>query len=161
MRRLFEDVVSRGVLMENYKSYDFEAAMIGLWSPGDYEKLLKEDPEYIKHYQKVQQFFKQSFRQEFWDTENNVPGYDSINPNQADALVEYIVDNYKKTFIIHCDAGQSRSAGVALAIECIVKHGGNRYQAGLDNSWTDQERYSPNRYVFDTLMDAWDRKDRV
>ncbi len=158
MRKLFEGVVSRKGLLNTYKQYDYTAALISLWSPGDYTKFEKKEPEYIKDYIKVKDYFDTSIRQEFWDTEDNVPGYPTISKEQADKILEFILGNKDKTFIVHCDAGQSRSAGVALAIECIVEYDGDRYLAGLSPSYTDDERYAPNRKVFDKIMDAFDRK---
>ncbi len=157
MRRLFEAVIGRNEMMRDYKMLDYDAAFIGLWSPGDYDDLEKKEPAIYLDYQRTMTFFKRNIRLEFWDTEDNVPGYDTISSKQADTLVDFIDQNLDRTFAIHCDAGQSRSAGVALAIECIIGYKGNRYLAGLDSSYTDAERYSPNRKVFDKIMDAWDR----
>ncbi len=156
--RLFEAVLGRNELIGVYKSLDYEAALISIWTPGDYERLKVTNPEAFQEYTRMDKFFTTKIRQEFWDTENNVPGYDTISPEQANSLVDFIIMNTGRTYAIHCDAGQSRSAGVALAIECIIKHNGDRYQAGLAPSYTDHERYSPNRKVHDIIMDAWDRR---
>ncbi len=156
MKRLFEDVIGRNELLRDYKRYNYEAALIGIWTPGDYNRFQMVEPELINEYNKARDYFSAGIRQEFWDTEDNVPGYDTISPSQALELAGFINDNQSRTFIIHCDAGQSRSAGIALAVECIVSHGGNRYQAGLSPSFTDTERYSPNRKVYDKIMQAWD-----
>ncbi len=160
MKRLFEDVISRTELMYSYKKYNYEAALIGIWTPGDYEMFQEKEPQVIKDYTKTQKYFQRSIMQDFWDTEDNVPGYLTVSPSQALALAEFIEENRDRTFMIHCDAGQSRSAGVALAIECILNHDGDRYQAGLSPSFTDEERYSPNRKVFDKIMNAWDALKR-
>ncbi len=157
MKRLFENVISRNELILDYKQYNYTAALISLWTPGDWIDFQETEPEIIKSYNKARDYFETSIRQDFWDTEDNVPGYETISAEQAKELVDFIKDNRDRTFIIHCDAGQSRSAGVALAIECILNHAGDRYQAGLSSSFTDGERYSPNRCVFDKIMTAWQR----
>ncbi len=156
MKRLFEDVVSRSELLQDYKRYDCEAALISIWTPGDYLKFQETEPQLIEDYNKVKDYFKISIRQDFWDTEDNVPGYDTISEEQALELAEFIEDNRQRTFMIHCDAGQSRSAGVAMAVECILNNDGNTFAFALSPSFTDDDRYSPNRKVFDKIMTAWD-----
>ncbi len=156
MKRLFENVISRNELILDYKQYDYTAALISLWTPGDWIDFQETEPEIIKSYNKARDYFETSIRQDFWDTEDNVPGYETISEEQALELVHFILDNRDRTFMIHCDAGQSRSAGVALAIECILNHAGNQFAFALSPSFTDHERYSPNRRVFDKIMTAWE-----
>lgn len=70
-------------------------------------------------------------RLRFDDAESNEPR--CMSENQAKQLVAFIEDNYGKDFIIHCAAGQSRSAAVQRFIvdsyqgysEGIIKHFAN------------------------------------
>ena len=153
--RVISDVISRRELLNNYRTYNYEDALIGFWSPGDWEKA---DEETLNSYKKAQSFFVANIRQDFWDTEDNVPGYDTISESQADELVRFIYNNQNRRFVIHCDAGQSRSAGAALAVECILKCNGDRYAFSLEAPFVGSNpRYTPNRKVYDKIMDAWDR----
>lgn len=155
MKKIFESVESRKELLRNYRMYDYEDALISIWSPGDYTKLINEDPKSIKDYEKMRSFFDIHIRQEFWDTEDNVPGYDSISAEQAKDLAEFIVTNKDKKFVIHCDAGQSRSAGVALAVECIIKYNGDKYlfSTAKETPFVGRSpRYSPNYFVYDKII---------
>jgi len=53
-----------------------------------------------------------------------------ISWEQGKELKEFILKNSNKSFLIHCTAGISRSAGVALAIECLIEYEGvKRYHS--------------------------------
>jgi predicted protein tyrosine phosphatase len=134
------------------KLADEDTLVIGIWSPGDYEKLQKEDLDYIDFYEKAFKAFNESIRLEFWDTEDNVPGYPTISKEQAQELVDFILKNANKKFVIHCDAGQSRSAGVALAVECLLDHDGDKYSFSQSGAFVDKPEYSPNRRVYDKIL---------
>jgi predicted protein tyrosine phosphatase len=156
MSRVIEGVMARSQLVNTYAMYNYESALISIWSPGDYEKFQRTEPTLIEDYEKMRKFFKTNIRQEFWDTEDNVPGYDTISKEQAQEIVNFILINHDKKFIIHCDAGQSRSAGVALAVECILEYNGDKYEFSKNTSYVSLPQYSPNRKVYDKIMEAYE-----
>jgi predicted protein tyrosine phosphatase len=135
----------------------YDTFLIAIWTPGDYQKIKKNEKNYFEEYQSMLRYFDSYIKMEFWDTEDNVPGYDTISEKQALELATVILANPDKKFVIHCDAGQSRSAGVALAVECILNYNGDRYQFGRSASFVSKPRYSPNRKVYDKIMDAYDK----
>ncbi len=156
--KIIDQVLSRDELMASYVMSDPECALIGAWSPGDWVGSEIAVPEYILEYKKMQSYFSESIKLDFWDTENNVPGYPSINSTQAYVLAQFIERNKDKQFCIHCDAGQSRSAGIALAVECIIRYNGDKY-AFMTDSITPYvnryPRYSPNYFVYDKIVEMW------
>lgn len=154
--KVISGVLSRSQLIDTYTLFDYQDALISIWSPGDFKKFQSTDPELIEDYEKMRKYFETSIRLEFWDTEDNVPGYDTISEEQAQDIIRYILDNQYRKFVIHCDAGQSRSAGVALAVECILKFNGDRHQFALAGAFVDEDRYSPNRKVYEKIMDKFE-----
>lgn len=70
-------------------------------------------------------------------------------------LKEFILKNQDKQFVIHCSAGISRSAGVGLAIECLLNFNGDKYsfQTGFSKI-KEHRRYAPNYFVFDTILES-------
>lgn len=161
---LFDAVVGRNVLMDEFEKIEDRkdnSNLIGVWSPGDFEKMVTKNPSYIKSYIEMCSGFKDAIRLEFWDTENNVPGYPSINEEQAIEIVKFIDKHNGERFTIHCDAGQSRSAGISMAVECITKHDGDRYSFSLETPYVGRfKRYSPNYYVYDVIMNTYDKIKR-
>jgi len=89
----------------------------------------------------------------FWDIENEFGNYKPITKEQGLEMREFITKNKDKRFLVHCAAGQSRSAGVACAVECIVNFNGDAYAYGTGSSAVkSHERYSPNYVVFDKII---------
>lgn len=89
----------------------------------------------------------------FWDIEEAIGKYEPLLDAQGLELYNFIYINKDKKFLIHCKAGQSRSAGCGQAVECIVKFNGNVYDYRTSHSdIQDYERYSPNPIVFDKIM---------
>lgn len=90
----------------------------------------------------------------FEDFDIDLPGW-SIQPIQksdAKAIVDFVMANKNngKHFIVQCDAGVSRSAGVAAALM--------KYFNGDDSSIFDNPQYCPNmrcyRMVLEALMEV-------
>jgi predicted protein tyrosine phosphatase len=72
--------------------------------------------------------------------------YDLFRPEQAKQILDFIGENWDKVeaFLVHCEAGISRSPAIAAAITKI---------AGGDDAYYFRH-YSPNRYVYKTLLEA-------
>lgn len=101
--------------------------------------------------------FKDSLRVKFWDITDPIGHYDIISDETALLLQQFILSHISDRFIIHCRAGQSRSAGVGKAIECI-KHFGigetakYNYQTSFSSEIDTHPRYFPNLTVFNKLI---------
>ena len=101
--------------------------------------------------------FKDSLRVKFWDITDPIGHYDIISDETALLLQQFILSHISDRFIIHCRAGQSRSAGVGKAIECI-KHFGigetarYNYQTSFSSEIDAHPRYFPNLTVFNKLI---------
>ena len=74
------------------------------------------------------------------------------NP-QAREIVEFIKLNNPKRIIVHCDAGISRSAGVAAAIA--------KFLTGSDECIFGNRRYIPNMFVYRKLLNAFMEVENV
>ena len=103
--------------------------------------------------------FKDSIRVKFWDIEEDIGRYKVIPDEVAKQLQEFILKNKDSKFLVHCKAGQSRSAGVAKAVECIKHFGIGEeakylYKTGFSSVVDSNRRYSPNLVVFDKIMGA-------
>lgn len=89
----------------------------------------------------------------FWDIEDEIAGYKPLTDEQGKQLREFIIKNKDKKFLIHCKAGQSRSAAVAKATECLLLHNGDVYDYMTSSSLlSDFKRYQYNRTVFDKII---------
>ncbi len=97
--------------------------------------------------------FKNVLEIKFWDLEEDYCQYKTITPDQGATIRKFINEN--DIFLVHCEAGISRSAGVAKAIECIKWHNSDKYYASTnvpEDSIRNHTRYSPNNTVFDTVI---------
>lgn len=85
------------------------------------------------------------FRLNFLDTDEKES---SISQEEAIRLAKFIKKWYPKVkkFIVHCEAGVSRSAGVAAA---ILKYFENDDSPIFDNAY-----FKPNMYVYRSVLDA-------
>ncbi|RMD61790.1 hypothetical protein D6833_07755 [Candidatus Parcubacteria bacterium] len=112
----------------------------------------------IPHNDEVVKRFGSVLQIAFWDIAGDDVGrYKGITPEQGKTIASFIAANQDKQFIVHCAAGVSRSAGIAKAIECIVEHGGSRFDYALAGSEIDRHpRYTPNMRVFDSVMDGFE-----
>lgn len=96
--------------------------------------------------------FKDILEIKFWDLEEPIGRFVTINNSQGNQIRDFILNNRDNRFVVHCAAGVSRSAGVGLAIECLIKYNGDRYKfsqypSKIKNHW----RYSPNLVVLDKV----------
>lgn len=101
--------------------------------------------------------FKDSIRVKFWDITDLIGHYDVISDETSLLLQQFIQSHISDRFIIHCRAGQSRSAGVGKAIECIKYFGIGEtakynYQTSFSSEIDAHPRYFPNLTVFNKLI---------
>jgi predicted protein tyrosine phosphatase len=79
-------------------------------------------------------------------TPETIAKYDLFRPDQAKQILDFVTENWDKVdaFLIHCEAGVSRSPAIAAAITKI---------AGGEDTYYFRH-YSPNRYVYKTILEA-------
>ena len=85
----------------------------------------------------------------FNDTDDRNPIYGGIDTNTAIEIAHFLRTNYSNTvdkIIVHCGAGQSRSAGVAAAIL--------KYYTGDDSKIFNNPRYTPNMLCYRRILEA-------
>lgn len=110
------------------------------------------DPDIELHSVDITSKYDNIIQMRFWDVEEDFANYKACTPEEGKELYDFINANKDKKFFIHCMAGQSRSAGVACAVECIVNFGNNVYEYKTGKSdVTNHPRYSPNWMVFDAI----------
>lgn len=69
-------------------------------------------------------------RTQFWDTDGGRGGIEvkialekvPINPHQAECLAVFLWEHRECNILVHCEAGQSRSRAVALAVWEVLGH---------------------------------------
>lgn len=84
---------------------------------------------------------------QFLDLDNTYPiKKDLMHFKDAKKIAEFISQYKDKIIIVHCDAGQSRSAGVAAAI--------SKYYNDDDFEYFDNPHYTPNMLCYRLMMDA-------
>ena len=127
----------------NREWYDKEGVcLIAIHNPG-----VNEHPSFmVKGFDDVLQVH-------FWDTEYDSESTPLITKDTATNIKDFINKNKDKRFMLHCSAGISRSAGVGMAVECIINNNGNVYEYLTSNSGVKEHiRYHPNRAVFDMIV---------
>lgn len=101
--------------------------------------------------------FKSHLSIQFWDIEKDleINKYKSIEIDEARTIKEYIMNHKNDNFIVHCEAGMSRSAAVGLAIFYLIEHNEDRYLFQTSpNPIKAHRRYHPNWTVFDMIADS-------
>ena len=97
--------------------------------------------------------FSDFIQVEFWDITS--PSEDGtqlpIDENTISKLVNFIKTNHDKKFIIHCNAGISRSAGVGLLVHAVLGDFNDLYEfkTGFNNVIDEHYRYAPNLTIVD------------
>jgi len=111
------------------------------------------DPDRPKINKEIINAFNGALETSFWDVEESIGHYIPIDEKTSKIIKDFILDNKDKKFIIHCEAGVSRSAGVGMAIECLVEHNGEKYhyQTSYSNV-KSHPRYFPNLKVYDMIL---------
>lgn len=87
-------------------------------------------------------------RLKFWDIDQHIPGYDEVYGTMLAKQVRNFVNSFDVSYVIvHCEAGISRSAGVAAAL--------NKYHNGSDEFYF--KNYRPNQRVYSKTLKALER----
>lgn len=144
---LIQAVISLKEMKEVIKTLPEDFIIISITDP-DVENPLPDRP----HMLKIQ----------FWDIEDTIGKYEPLTVEQGRILRNFVIKSFeefdKPKFIVQCMAGQSRSAGVAKAIECLWHFGFGQsakydYMTGFSSEIDAHIRYSPNLTVFDRIID--------
>lgn len=136
---LFEAIFSRLELKKHLNELDCNVVHISLYDPD-------QQPE-------ITNKFIDSLYIPVWDLEEDMCQYKTITESQAKEIRDFILKHKEKKFLINCEAGISRSAGVGLAVECLVKHNGDKYEFATSFSEVKNHvRYSPNLTFFDKIV---------
>jgi len=132
------------------KKHDYETVIISISTPDvDYE----ESP-FISDENKVTEILGLSFCDADYPNTKDVYGKitsesELMNDEDADRVVKFTEKHIGKHIIVHCDAGISRSSGVAAA---ILKHYNGDDSAVFDSRW-----YAPNRWCYRKVLEAFER----
>jgi predicted protein tyrosine phosphatase len=80
-------------------------------------------------------------------------GFGLFTDEQADEIVAFVRQHQKriKLMLVHCDAGVSRSSGVAAAIL--------KATTGSDERIFNDRRYLPNMWVYRKVLNAWYKEE--
>jgi predicted protein tyrosine phosphatase len=145
---LFEGIMSKNEFLEYQAELSLEdranVVLISISEP--------DNSEYVSDNKVNVIGFHDVLEMKFWDVEKPIGKYTPLTDKQGEEIRKFITTNKDKKFLIHCKAGQSRSAGIGLAVECIVNFDGSvyDYKTGKTDIY-DYERYSPNLTVFDAI----------
>jgi len=121
--------------------------------PSDTAIICIHDPDIEFHDKMIMRSYVEALQIRFWDIEEAIGKYTPITDEQGKLIRKFIERNKDRSFLVHCMAGQSRSAGVGCAIECIVNFNGSKYDYLTGASDVKKhERYSPNLVVFDAII---------
>ena len=113
------------------------------------------DPDTESHELDLIDGYKDVIQAKFWDVEEGIGKYTPITDEQGKELREFILKNKDSKFLIHCHAGVSRSAGVAMAVDCLLSHNGDKHDYSMfPCPITNHYRYSPNYVVYDAVVGA-------
>lgn len=100
----------------------------------------------------IQNKFKNVLNIQFWDMEEQIGNYKPINEEESTIIRNFIIDNKDNNFVIHCEAGISRSSAVGLAVMLICQFNCDKYlMATSYNPIKVHHRYSPNYTVYDMI----------
>jgi predicted protein tyrosine phosphatase len=80
-------------------------------------------------------------------------GFGLFTDEQADEIVDFVGEHKDKIklLLVHCEAGVSRSAGVAGAIL--------KATTGSDEKIFKDRRYLPNMWVYRKVLNAWHKEE--
>ncbi len=104
------EVLSRAIVRDLVEVYEANVSDIVLISIETPDRVYREDD---LHREK----WKDSLVVQFHDIDREEDGLTAINTDHAQEIVDFILKHNGEEFIIHCDAGISRSAAVGLFME--------------------------------------------
>jgi len=103
--------------------------------------------------------FKSYIKIQFWDIqnitkENEEKSQNIIDDKTIEKLEYFIKENKKSKFVINCNAGISRSAGVGLLVEYILNNFQSKYEfkTCYEDVISKHYRYSPNLIILDRYL---------
>lgn len=131
--------MARKVLEKNINNFDVPTIIISIRSIGDTppKKLYLHSNPQIKDFTTLA----------FDDVTAYCQGYCPIDERQARKIAKFVM-RYKDSveqIVVHCDAGISRSAGVAAAIAKYLN---------LNNDRFFKEPYDPNKTCYDMVLSS-------
>lgn len=113
------------------------------------------DPDREKLDKSITKQFTEVLEVQFWDIETEIGNYKPLSDKIAKTIKDFINNNKDKNFVIHCEAGMSRSAGVGMAVLLGITHNWDRYEFSISpNPIRAHRRYSPNLVVLDKIEKA-------
>ena len=147
---LVKAIISRSEIIEYSKNKfenlnkDDKTVLISITDPNN--DLLSND---------ILNQFKDSLCVQFWDIEEQIGNYEPINDEITLKILNFIEKHKTNNFIIHCEAGISRSAAIGLAIFyiCQFKHIDKDVFLNNDNPLKEHIRYYPNMFVFNRIVE--------
>lgn len=96
--------------------------------------------------------FGASLKVQFWDlTIIDEEGREPVSAEIVKKIQQFVLDNEEKKFIINCNAGHSRSAGVGLLVHYTLGGYQNMYdfKTSFNDVISSHYRYAPNLAVLD------------
>jgi len=103
--------------------------------------------------QKLLNKFKDNLSIQFWDIEEAIGNYKPISLVLAKQIKDFILKHKNNNFVIHCEAGISRSAAVGLAVELLCDFKNDTYlYSKSESEIKNHPRYYPNLVVFDKIV---------
>ena len=84
------------------------------------------------------------------DTLTGEDKYDKFlfTENDADQILDFVAAHPEaELIIVHCDAGVSRSAGIAAALSKVL--------TGSDVKIFNSKLYQPNMHIYRTILNRW------
>ncbi len=123
---------------------NYDTAVIAIRSLGDDAEI--EYPKTSK--------IKGILQLQFDDITRDIPCYCAFEKEQAEQVVDFVLEYQDKVemFVCQCDAGISRSAGVALVLDEMFQGNGVPIK--------DDPRFSPNPLVVKLLREAFKAREK-
>ena len=118
----------------SHSPHDEESAVISISTPDEHYDM--------NIYSSIYNGIKRILRLSFDDVDN---GSFAMTEGDAASIAEFVEENKDKTIIVHCDAGISRSAGIAAA---IMKH-----YNGDDTPIFNSRLYCPNMLCYRMVLE--------
>jgi len=162
-----QTTVSNKIIDSVVKKEEFKRLTLASdFNPEELVLISIQDPDDKDNLDMYREWYKDELSVRFWDVEEDLGiisgGYPvtPIDDKTADKIIDFILKYRDEKFFIHCAAGQSRSAGVALALESIIKFNGDKYVTAQYPSDIKAmgERYCPNLTVYDKILERFEKR---